>query len=41
MTHVNTDPAADAMVRAYLDRLHAAATNLPAERRDELLAEVR
>ena len=41
MTNVNTDPAADALVRAYLDRLQAAAWNLPPERRDELLAEVR
>jgi len=41
VTNVNTDPAADALVRAYLDRLRAAAQNLPPERRDELLAEVR
>ena len=41
MTNVNTDPAADALVRAYLDRLQAAAWNLPPDRRDELLAEVR
>ncbi len=40
MTNVNTDPAADALVRAYLDRLRAAAQTLPPERRDELLAEV-
>ena len=40
MTNVNTDPAADALVRAYLDRLRAASRNLPPERRDELLAEV-
>ena len=42
MTNVNTDdPETDALVRAYLDRLRAAAWNLPPERRDELLAEVR
>ena len=40
MTNGNTDPAADALVRAYLDRLRAAARNLSPERRDELLAEV-
>jgi hypothetical protein len=40
--NVNTDdPEARAMVRAYLDRLRAVSGNLPPERRDELLAEVR
>ncbi len=41
MTHVDADPAADAVLREYLHRLHAAAWALDPARRDELVDEVR
>jgi hypothetical protein len=41
VTTVDTDPAGEALVRSYLDRLRAAGWGLVPERRDELVAEVR
>jgi hypothetical protein len=38
---VDTDPAAEALVRGYLERLRAAGWALAPERRNELVAEVR
>ena len=40
MKNVDADPKAE-LVRDYLERLRAAATGLPPDRREELLAEVR
>ncbi len=40
MKNVDADPKAE-LVRGYLERLRAAATGLPPDRREELLAEVR
>jgi uncharacterized membrane protein len=40
VTNVDADPKAE-LVRGYLERLRAAASGLPPDRREELLAEVR
>jgi len=40
MNHLETDPAAQDLVASYLRRLHDAASRLPPERREDLVAEI-